>query len=62
MKITKEEFDNIFADIVTDEMHAQAKSGNFMGVNLIATIGALINAKITARLFDEDNEIEIVKE
>lgn len=62
MKITKEEFDDMFADVVTDEMKAQAISGNFAGINLIATIGALINAKLTARLFDEDNEIEIVKE
>lgn len=62
MKITKEEFDDMFADVVTDEMSEQAKRGSLAGVKLFATIGALINTKITARLFDEDNEIEIVKE
>ena len=62
MKITKEEFDNIFADIVSDEMLKQATVGNIAEMKLVATIGALINAKLTARLFEEDNEIEIVKE
>ena len=62
MKITKEEFDDMFADVVTDEMSVQAERGNPVAMKVVATTGALINTKLTARLFDEDNEIEIVKE
>ena len=60
MKITKEQFDEIFADIVSDEMFAQAEMNNLAGLKLVATIRALINTKLTKRLFEEDNEIEII--
>lgn len=63
MKITREEFDRIFADVVSDEMSAfVAEMKNPAGAMLIGMICASVNAKITDRLFNEDNELEIVKE
>lgn len=63
MKITKEEFDNIFADIATDEMQEFfEKMKNPAGAAIIGLISASINNKLTARLFENSDELEIVKE
>ena len=61
-QITKAEFNFLFSDVVSDEMVKQAIIGNLANVKPVNEIGALINAKLTERLFQEDIEIEIVKE
>lgn len=62
MKITKEEFNTIFADVLSGEMIRQAITGDMAKVDFVSEIGIAIHIKLITRLFDEDNEIEIVKE
>ena len=61
MKISKEKFSELCAEVISDLMNDETLNKNESKV-IVMLIGTIVSGKIKNKLFSEDEEIEIVKE
>lgn len=61
MKINKDEFSKMCAEVISNILDDEALSKGESKV-IVMLISTIVMGKITSKLFSEDEEIEIVKE